>query len=604
MKPLKSVLSCFLFIKIPKVKNQNKVYLKILFLLVIFISPVFSQNPEQSIMDINNITLWVRNDGFHDWVIDDDKWCSEYPKGKGGVIFTEGIAWGGKVFDGNEKIIRVSGSNFGSGNSALTRLYRIRTDYFHADLTSDAESFFRVSPGNVTQSMIDSIYNQYEKDWREWPADKGAPYYDVNKNGKYEMDKDIPGVPGASQTIWISYSDSNAVYMYDSPQIGLEVQETYWAYAYTGTLGNVIYKKVDIIYKGTQTASAGSSIDSMYVCQYVEPDVGNYADDFSGCDTLLNLGYTYNAYPNDAVYDKFNLPPPAVGYSIIQGISKYSGSFLDSAIFNFKWRKGYRYISPKPMSTFIYDAAGNFWSSPQYNYTGALEFYNYMRGYLPEPHYPSSFPFPNSFSDVTPYGVYLLSGDPVTGTDKIDGRTSIGGDSPGNRQMYIETSSFKMNLGDTVELVYAIAGGLGDNNLNSITELRRNIKGAVLAYNILVSDISSGEFNLPAISRPQFTLLPEQYILFQNYPNPFNSTTVIKYELPDDAHVKLVIYDILGRVVKTLVDEEKEAGIYKVNFNADNLPSGIYFGKISFSNSKSKLIFDNLTKVNKLLLLK
>ena len=170
--------------------------------------------------------------------------------------------------------------------------------------------------------------------------------------------------------------------------------------------------------------------------------------------------------------------------------------------------------------------------------------------------------------------------------------------------MYIETSSFNMNLGDTVELVYAIAGGLGDNNLNSITELRRNIDGAVLEYNNLVSEISSGEFNLPEINKPQFTSLPKEYILFQNYPNPFNSTTVIKYELPDNAHVKLVIYDILGRVVKTLVDEEKAAGIYKLSFNADNLPSGIYFGKISFSNSKSKLIYDNLTKVNKLLLLK
>ena len=452
--------------------------------------------------------------------------------------------------------------------------------------------------------MVDSIYNQYEKDWKEWPADKGAPYYDVNKDGKYEMDKDIPGVPGASQTIWINYSDSNSVYMYGSPPIGLDVQETYWAYAYTGTLGNVIYKKVDIIYKGTQTTPVGSSIDSMHVCQYVEPDVGNYADDFSGCDTLLNLGYTYNAYPNDAVYDIFNLAPPAVGYSIIQGISQSSNSFQDSAIFNFKWRKGYKYISPRPMSTFIYDAPGNSWSLPEYDYTGALQFYNYMRGYMPEPHYPSASPFPDMISEVTPYGVYLLPGDPVTGTGKIDGRTSIGGDSPGNRQMYIETSSFNMNLGDTVELVYAIAGGLGDNNLNSITELRRNIKGAVLAYNNLVYDISSGEFNLPEINRPQFSSSPKEYILFQNYPNPFNSSTIIKYELPDNAYVKLIIYDILGRVVRTLVDEEKSPGEYQVKFDVDNLPSGIYFCKISFNNSKSKLIYDNLTRVNKLLLLK
>ncbi|MFZ0455754.1 MAG: T9SS type A sorting domain-containing protein [Ignavibacteriaceae bacterium] len=89
-----------------------------------------------------------------------------------------------------------------------------------------------------------------------------------------------------------------------------------------------------------------------------------------------------------------------------------------------------------------------------------------------------------------------------------------------------------------------------------------------------------------------------------NYPNPFNSSTIVKYELPDNAFVRLIIYDILGRVVRTLVDEEKTPGKYWVRFDAANLPSGIYFCKISFNNSKSKLVYDNLTRVNKLLLLK
>ena len=74
--------------------------------------------------------------------------------------------------------------------------------------------------------------------------------------------------------------------------------------------------------------------------------------------------------------------------------------------------------------------------------------------------------------------------------------------------------------------------------------------------------------------------------------------------MPDDAHVQLIVYDILGRIVKTLVDEEKTAGRYEVKFNADNLASGIYFYKISFTNAKSKLVYDNLTRVNKFLLLK
>jgi subtilisin family serine protease/photosystem II stability/assembly factor-like uncharacterized protein len=85
---------------------------------------------------------------------------------------------------------------------------------------------------------------------------------------------------------------------------------------------------------------------------------------------------------------------------------------------------------------------------------------------------------------------------------------------------------------------------------------------------------------------------PTSYIIEQNYPNPFNPTTIIKYQLPADAHVKLIIYDVLGQEVTTLVNEFKKFGSYEVEFNArlndlprrtgrvgqgSKLPSGIYF---------------------------
>ena len=83
-------------------KRKRAALQKFLFLLLIFIPAVFGQqNPMQSIMDINNFTLWVRDDGFHDWVINTD-YCSTFPKGTTGPIFTEGIVWGGKVYDGND----------------------------------------------------------------------------------------------------------------------------------------------------------------------------------------------------------------------------------------------------------------------------------------------------------------------------------------------------------------------------------------------------------------------------------------------------------------------------------------------------------------------
>jgi len=71
-------------------------------------------------------------------------------------------------------------------------------------------------------------------------------------------------------------------------------------------------------------------------------------------------------------------------------------------------------------------------------------------------------------------------------------------------------------------------------------------------------------------------LPPKEYKLFQNYPNPFNPSTIIRYSIPQnekDVTVKLIIFDILGREVRTLVNQKQQPGNYKVEFNATNLSS-------------------------------
>jgi len=72
--------------------------------------------------------------------------------------------------------------------------------------------------------------------------------------------------------------------------------------------------------------------------------------------------------------------------------------------------------------------------------------------------------------------------------------------------------------------------------------------------------------------------------LFQNYPNPFNPTTIIEYSLPEYGIVNLTVYDLLGREIITLVNEEKPSGIHKIEFDANGLPSGIYFYRIKAGN--------------------
>ena len=78
--------------------------------------------------------------------------------------------------------------------------------------------------------------------------------------------------------------------------------------------------------------------------------------------------------------------------------------------------------------------------------------------------------------------------------------------------------------------------------------------------------------------------LPDKFELYQNFPNPFNPVTVIRYDIPNNAFVILKIYDITGKLVKTLVNEIKVAGRYEETFNGVNLASGIYFYKIEAGN--------------------
>ncbi len=78
--------------------------------------------------------------------------------------------------------------------------------------------------------------------------------------------------------------------------------------------------------------------------------------------------------------------------------------------------------------------------------------------------------------------------------------------------------------------------------------------------------------------------LPGKYILEQNHPNPFNPSTIIKYEIPANGNVSLIVYDILGREVSVLVNQHQNAGRYEIEYNASGLSSGVYFYNLKSNN--------------------
>ena len=121
------------------------------------------------------------------------------------------------------------------------------------------------------------------------------------------------------------------------------------------------------------------------------------------------------------------------------------------------------------------------------------------------------------------------------------------------------------------------AGDSDPDSLTGITDTIQIVSGFLYRW-----DIDAGmhvRFNPTAIEDNNLSLLKD-FTLSQNYPNPFNPTTVIQYTLPKQEHVTLIVYNLIGQQVTTLVDEEISAGTHKVTFNADNLASGIYIYRL------------------------
>lgn len=134
----------------------------------------------------------------------------------------------------------------------------------------------------------------------------------------------------------------------------------------------------------------------------------------------------------------------------------------------------------------------------------------------------------------------------------------------------------------------------------------KNLKNPDLQLNLEpgseIADCNGNVIENASINIPVLNLLTENgYQLSQNYPNPFNPVTTIKYSLPIDSHVKLVVSNSLGQIVKVLSDEVKPAGTFEARFDAGNLSSGIYFCTMTAKSLNGSREFKT---VNKLILMK
>jgi hypothetical protein len=434
-------------------------------------------SPIRAYMNINNISTVIKNDGISDIDAGQSNSGLVYPKGSGKTaVFQSGFVWG--AFVGDDTQVRMGGSTYAtglqegrilpdgtaeSGDLDHVRIYRVRpvvspgailpTDFLKPEADDEG----------ISQSEVEA---QYKTDWAEWPAIYGAPYFDGNENDVYDPDPssgDIPGVPGADQSIWFVANDLEpglTTTLYGTQPMGIEMQATMWAYAQTGALGNMFFRKYVLINK-TDITGNPKSFNDMYVCFWSDVDLGNSTDDFVSVDTTLSLSICYNANAQDPTY--VPLPPPAVGFDFFQGPlligvageDKNKNGVDDAEDFGIF---GGENVGPGkinlPMTAAFYFTRGaaDVTDPPLGQIEGANQFYNFLQGKVGLTGLFFIDPITN---DST---VFVLTGDVPTQQGWVDGLLQ----GPGDRRQGLSSGPFQMEPGDTQEVVVAeiVAGAI------------------------------------------------------------------------------------------------------------------------------------------------
>ncbi|MBN1299771.1 MAG: T9SS type A sorting domain-containing protein [Melioribacteraceae bacterium] len=463
--------------------------------------PKVTGSPSATHLNINQISTWIYNNGDSD-INPAGNSGFIYPKGSNkAAVFETGFLWGATV----EGQPRVGGSTYRSGllpgrilpdgtaadpDDPDVRIYRVRSDW------ETGSVFAEVQDQGISEAEIRA---QYELDWNEWPANQGAPFEDVDGDGVYDPTVDVPGFPGAHQTVWFVANDldeAQAAFIYGSPSMGLEMQATFWGYSLAGALGNMIFRKYTIINK------SGNDFVDMYVSVWSDPDVGDAGDDFVGCDTTLSLSYAFNGNPSDGIYGE-NVP--AVGFDYFQGpiIDGSAGEDFnnngvddaeDYAIFNGK-KVGPGKINMPMTAHYFFINSDAIYSDPdlgEYE-TGTLQFFNLFEGRVSTTG--AAFIDPTTGLPTK----FALAGDPVAGTGWIDGIAHP----PGDRRMGMVSGPFTMAAGDTQEVVIAeiAAGGTGINSLQAVTLLK--------TYDEIAQSVYDNLFDLPSTPAQPFVQVSE-----------------------------------------------------------------------------------------------
>jgi hypothetical protein len=558
-------------------------------------------NCNEQDLDINQVQALVLDRGDMFWDIGGSRPKYEVPKGSGSTATFAGSVWlGGKV-NGQLRTAcqtyRQAGVDFWPG--PLDTVTAINPPWTGSGPVGpvfkvnrfDIENFiFNFANGNVQSGNFTPSYGILH-----WPAnDTGnfsrntAPYTDVNGNGVYDplTGGDYPAIKG-DQTVYTLYNDaSDAHTETGSPNaLGIEVRQRSYAYTCPGIADSMRALNYTTFYEYEIINRSSNMIDSMYIAFWNDVDLGNYNDDYIGCNVTENYGYVYNGdnFDDDAngVIGYHNYPP-CFSTAILQSPPAIANDGKDNDHDGLTDEAG----EEAGMSSFMGYAnnadpyTGNPLQSPQY--------YNYMRGVWrngsPVKYggdgvtgtLNTTYAFPGS-SDPIGYG---LGGNPGSPNPQPSWTEVSGGNLPGDRRMVIGSGPFQLAAKDTAKLIYALvftqdSTAPGDN-IGVIAKNEQQVKQIRRWY---TNNSFPSCLDLSAVGIKTQT---KNELAARMYPNPASIYITIETEELQDASVDIT--DILGQpVLNTQLKTKAET------LNVEQLTSGIYF--VNVKSTKGRKTF-------------
>jgi hypothetical protein len=472
----------------------------------------------QTVLDHNNVSTEITDAGilFNNPTINTSGY--EIPKGSGqNAIYAAGFWF---AAENNSGELRTCASHFIPGQDIFPGPIANPGEYTSASYMND----YLTSLWTVTKIEVDDHISNWDQPGYvvpagilNWPGNGDvtigvalqlAPYVDVNANNIYEPSLgDYPNIRGDKAT-YVIMNDVAALHAgTGTTALGIEVHLMLYQFSTTNYLNNTTFVNARVYNRGADTYSDFRS------SFFADGDLGNYSDDYYGCDSVLNTIYTYNGDADDegaAGMPGYGTNPPAIGITSLSHPMAGAGYFTN---------------------------AGGF---PLADPTDATHYWNFMHNMWADgtPWVYGGTGYPGSTGATSAPTNYLFGGEPLDQAQWSEASTDFLGTAnpPGDRRMFMNLPGVSLAPGDKVCYDYAVVYGR-DSVLGSINDLKLNAASVQTFFDGQNYGCEEVVLGLENISTTEFSV----------HPNPSDGR--FRIELDDAMDVAVLLTDASGRTV-------------------------------------------------------